>query len=51
MLKSLGVRLHPDEITEAWYGAGCPPRLDTRGLSPRVRLQWWLACRLRGVRA
>lgn len=47
---SLGRKLHPVEITDAWYAADCPPQLDTSGISLRIRLQWKLACWLRGAR-
>jgi hypothetical protein len=46
----LGTRLHPTEITDAWYAADCPPSLDVSGLSRRVRLQWRIACLLRGAK-
>jgi hypothetical protein len=46
----LGAKLHPEAVTAAWYAAGCPPRLDASSLPLRVRLQWYLACRLRGLR-
>jgi hypothetical protein len=43
----LGLRLHPEAVTDAWYAADCPPRLDASSLPLRVRLQWQLACWLR----
>lgn len=51
-LREVGRRLHPDTITDAWYAADCPPKLDWRaaGITRRTWLQWRLACLLRGAR-
>jgi hypothetical protein len=50
MKRNLGRRLHPIEVTDAWYAQDCPPALDASNLSRRVRLQWRIACLLRGVK-
>ena len=46
----LGRKLHPAEITDAWYAQDCPPRLDTNDLPFTIRVRWRLACALRGVK-
>lgn len=48
-IRDLGCRLMPNEITDAWYAQGCPPRLDKSGISRRVIWRWRLACLLRGT--
>jgi hypothetical protein len=45
----LGAKLHPTAVTDAWYAADCPPKLDASDLPLRVRLRWMVACWLRGV--
>jgi hypothetical protein len=45
----LGSRLQPAAVTEAWYAAGCPRDL-VPPLPLHVRLQWRLACWLRGAK-
>jgi hypothetical protein len=46
--QSLGARLQPRSVTDAWYEAGCPQSF-VPSVSLRVRLQWRLACWLRGA--
>lgn len=48
--RALGSMLHPVAITDAWYAADCPPRLDTTNISRQTRIRWWLACFLRGAK-
>lgn len=48
----LGVRLHPEAVTAGWYAQDCPWRYegyDTSALTRRVRAQWWLSRKLRGL--
>jgi hypothetical protein len=46
----LGIALHPEAVTAAWYAADCPPGLfDASGLPLRTRLRWRLALWLRGA--
>jgi hypothetical protein len=49
MLGMLGIKLHPESVTEAWYAADCPPELDARaaGIPLRVRVQWRVSRLLR----
>jgi hypothetical protein len=47
----LGVRLHPEAVTAAWYAQDCPPGLfDASDLPLRTRLRWRLVLWLRGAR-
>jgi hypothetical protein len=50
---SVTVFLHPDAITEAWYAADCPRRLDWRsaGIAVPTWPRWKVACVLRGAHA
>jgi hypothetical protein len=48
-MRTLGVRLHPQEVTDAWYLAECPPRFQPP-VGRVIRAQWHLACLFRGAR-
>lgn len=47
-MTNLGRRLHPQEVTDAWYAAECPPGFNPP-VNLRTRLRWRLACLLRGA--
>lgn len=47
-MRALGVRLHPEAVTTAWYAAECPPNFHPESL--RVQARWIVACLLRGAR-
>jgi hypothetical protein len=48
-MQELGIRIHPREVTDAWYAANCPPNFK-----PNVPFltwaQWRLSCLLRGAK-
>lgn len=44
----LGLRLHPQSVTDEWYASECDP--DYAPESLRVLLQWQIACLIRGAR-
>lgn len=50
-IRALGVVLLPLAITDAWYAADCPPRLDAKraGVAYRERVAWRLSRFLRGT--
>lgn len=47
-VRAVGVLLHPPSVTDAWYAADCPPRLDRRALSLGDRVVWRVSRVLRG---
>lgn len=51
-IRALGLRLHPESITDAWYKADCPPRFRPRehGVSWTDTALWRVTCVLRGCR-
>lgn len=49
LVRALGQISHPAAVTEAWYAANCPPRLDRATLPRKVRVHWFVSRAMRGV--
>lgn len=44
----LGRRIHPEQVADAWYAAGCPESPWRPPISAPMFLRWRFACLLRG---